>query len=103
VKSKLLTFPGGRFNPADEGERVRFAGYALYRRAAEAVTLRAFANELLDSHGRERALVVLGDLNDEPAAAATQILLGPPGSEIGTPGLDRPDQGDGARLWTSAR
>jgi endonuclease/exonuclease/phosphatase family metal-dependent hydrolase len=67
-------------------------------RAAEAVTLRAFANRLLDGQGRERAVIVLGDLNDEPAAATTQILLGPPGSEIGTPGFVRPDQGDGARL-----
>ena len=103
LKSKLLTFPGGRFSPRDEGERARFAGYALYRRAAEAVTLRAFANRLLDGHGRERAVIVLGDLNDEPAAATTQILLGPPGSEIGTPGFERPDQGDGARLWNLPR
>jgi endonuclease/exonuclease/phosphatase family metal-dependent hydrolase len=47
-------------------------------------------------------LVVLGDLNDEPTAATTQILLGSPGSEIGTPGFERPDRGDGARLWNLA-
>jgi endonuclease/exonuclease/phosphatase family metal-dependent hydrolase len=99
LKSKLLTFHGGRFDPRDEGERARFAGYALYRRAAEAVTLRALANRLLDGQGRERAVIVLGDLNDEPTAATTQVLLGPPGSEIGTPGFDRPDQSDGSRLW----
>ena len=102
LKSKLLTFPGGRFNPRDEGERARFAGYALYRRAAEAVTLRTFANRLLGGGGSERALVVLGDLNDEPEAATTQILLGPPGSEIGTAGFERPDQGDGSRFWNLA-
>ena len=28
-------------------------------------------------HGDERAVIVLGDLNDEPLAATTQILLGP--------------------------
>lgn len=39
LKSKLLTFPGGRFSPHDEDERARFAAYALYRRAAEAATL----------------------------------------------------------------
>jgi hypothetical protein len=33
-KSKLLTFPNGRFAPTDEGERARFAAYALYRRTA---------------------------------------------------------------------
>jgi endonuclease/exonuclease/phosphatase family metal-dependent hydrolase len=99
LKSKLLTFPGDRFSPRDEGERARFGAYGLYQRAAEAVTVRALADRLLDGLGRERAVVVLGDLNDEPQAATTQILLGPPGSEIGTQGFDRPDQGDGDRLW----
>jgi hypothetical protein len=28
LKSKLLTFPGGRFNPRDEDERARYAAYA---------------------------------------------------------------------------
>jgi endonuclease/exonuclease/phosphatase family metal-dependent hydrolase len=102
LKSKLLSYPDGRLNPRDEGERARYAAYALYLRAAEAVTLRAFADELLDGQGRERAVIVLGDLNDEPAAATTQIPLGPPGSEIGTPGFGRPDEGDGSRLWSLA-
>jgi hypothetical protein len=30
------------------------------------------------------------------------VLLGPPGSELGTPGFDRPDQGDARRLWNLA-
>jgi endonuclease/exonuclease/phosphatase family metal-dependent hydrolase len=47
-------------------------------------------------------VIVLGDLNDEPTAATTQILLGPSGSEIGTPGFERPDQGDGSRRWNLA-
>jgi endonuclease/exonuclease/phosphatase family metal-dependent hydrolase len=46
--------------------------------------------------------MVMGDLNDEPQTATTQILLGPPGSEIGTPGADRPDKGDGSRLLNLA-
>jgi endonuclease/exonuclease/phosphatase family metal-dependent hydrolase len=102
LKSKLLSYPGGRISPRDEGERARFGAYALYLRAAEAVTLRAFADELLAGEGRERPVILLGDLNDEPAAATTQIPLGPPGSEIGTPGFGRPDRGDGARLWNLA-
>jgi predicted extracellular nuclease len=102
LKSKLLTFPGGRFSTSDEGERARFAAYALNRRAAEAVTVRATATDLLDGHGRDRAVLVLGDLNDEPAAATTQILQGPPGSEIGTGGFTHPDRGDGQRLWNLA-
>jgi endonuclease/exonuclease/phosphatase family metal-dependent hydrolase len=102
LKSKLLSFPGGRFSPHDEGERARFGAYALDRRAAEAVTVRAEADALLGGQGADRAVIVLGDLNDEPLAATTQILLGPPGSEIGTTGFDRPDQGDATRLWNLA-
>jgi predicted extracellular nuclease len=107
LKSKLLSFPPGpsgksRFQPRDEGERARVAAYALYRRTAEAVTVRALADELLDGQGQARQVMVMGDLNDEPQAATTQILLGPPGSELGTPGAGRPDQGDKARLWNLA-
>src|SRR6476660_7135721 len=81
-KSKLLTFPPNRFSPQDEGERARFGAYALYRRAAEAVTVRATATALL---------------------ATTQILNGPTGSEIGTGGLNQPDHGDRQRLWIWAQ
>jgi hypothetical protein len=49
LKSKLLTFPGGRFQPDDEGQRARFAAYALYRRATEAATLRTWATTALAS------------------------------------------------------
>lgn len=102
LKSKLLSYPGGRFQPRDEGERARYGAYALYRRAAEATALRALADELLDGDGRQRDVAVLGDLNDEVQAATTQILLGPPGSEIGTPGYKMADKGDTARLWNVA-
>jgi endonuclease/exonuclease/phosphatase family metal-dependent hydrolase len=101
LKSKLLQFPGG-FQPADEGERARFGAYALYRRAAQATTVREFADGLLNGDGENRAVIVLGDLNDEPLAATTQILLGAGGSEIGTAGELRPDQGDAWRLWNLA-
>ncbi|MEX3104539.1 MULTISPECIES: endonuclease/exonuclease/phosphatase family protein [unclassified Streptomyces] len=102
LKSKLLTYPGNRFFPHDEGERARYGAYALYRRAAEAVALRALADDLLADDGRARDVAVVGDLNDEVQAATTQILLGPPGSEIGTPGYNLPDQGDRTRLWDVA-
>ncbi|MFZ4143703.1 endonuclease/exonuclease/phosphatase family protein [Streptomyces griseoincarnatus] len=102
LKSKLLSYPNGRFQPRDEGERARYGAYALYRRAAEAAALRALADRLLEGDGRERDVAVLGDLNDEVQAATTQLLLGPPGSEIGTPGYDRPDRGDAVRLWDVA-
>jgi endonuclease/exonuclease/phosphatase family metal-dependent hydrolase len=102
LKSKLLTFPGGRFQPIDKDQRARFTAYALYRRNAEATTLRVWASAALDDAGQGRRVIVTGDLNDTPEAATTQLLLGPPGSEIGTPGFDRPDQGDRQRLWNLA-
>ncbi|MGL5827733.1 MAG: endonuclease/exonuclease/phosphatase family protein [Nocardioides sp.] len=99
-KSKLLTFPGGRFTPKNEDERARYATYALHRRAAEAATVRTHATSLLT--GRVDDVIVLGDLNDTTEAATTQILQGPPGSEIGTRGYDQPDNGDPQRLWNLA-
>ena len=100
LKSKLLTFPGGRFTPRDEDERARYAVYALHRRAAEAAGIRAYVTRLL-TEDPGSAVVVAGDLNDEPQAATTQILHGPPGSEVGTGGFDRPDAGDAQRLWNT--
>jgi len=67
----------------------------------EAATVRAAATDLL-GRGKERRLVVLGDLNDVPEAATTQIPARPPGSEIGTGGFNQPDRGDGQRLWNLA-
>ncbi len=102
LKSKLLSYPDGRFAPRNEDERARYAAYALYRRAAEATTVRTEANAVLEGDGQRRRLVVLGDLNDTEQAATTQTLLGPGGSEIGTAGFDVPDQGDAWRLWNLA-
>lgn len=99
LKSKLLTFPGERFQPSDEGERARFAAYALYRRAAEAATLRVWASTALATGD---PLVLCGDLNDTVQAATTQLLLGPPGSEINTASFEHPDKGDAQRLWNLA-
>ena len=106
-KSKLLSFPGvapdrPRFDTRDEGERARFGLYALTQRAAEAATVRAWATEALDDAGQQRRVIVCGDLNDLPQAATTQILLGPPGSQLGTSGFERPDRGDANRLWNLA-
>ncbi|MFE0250343.1 endonuclease/exonuclease/phosphatase family protein [Streptomyces sp. NPDC059010] len=107
LKSKLLTYPANgdkkRFQPHDEAERARFGAYALYRRAAEAVTLRALADRLLEGEGRERDVAVLGDMNDVVNAATTQILLGPPGSELDRErAFLKPDLGDAFRLWNVA-
>jgi hypothetical protein len=63
LKSKLLTFPGGRFNPRDEDERARYAVYALHRRAAEAAGIRSYVTALLDGQGPGR------DHPDPPRAA----------------------------------
>ncbi|MGV9366038.1 endonuclease/exonuclease/phosphatase family protein [Amycolatopsis sp. NPDC003731] len=100
-KSKLLTFPGGQFGTQDEGQRARYGAYALYRRTAEAVAVRELATAALAA-GHDQRVIVLGDLNDEPTAATTQILQGPTGSEIGTAGFNHPDSGDPQRLWNLA-
>lgn len=106
LKSKLLSYPAPpgrtRFNPHNEGERARFGAYALFRRAAEAVTARATVDGLLRGREKTRNLVLAGDLNDQPLAATTQILYGPPGSQLGTTAFDRPDKGDAVRLWNLA-
>jgi endonuclease/exonuclease/phosphatase family metal-dependent hydrolase len=107
LKSKLLTFPGHGpdhpgFDTRDEGERARFGLYALGQRAAEAATLRAWATDQLQGAGQQRHVLVCGDLNDTPQAATTQLLLGPPGSQLGTGGFSRPDAGDSNRLWNLA-
>jgi endonuclease/exonuclease/phosphatase family metal-dependent hydrolase len=94
-------FPGGRFQPRDEAERAGFAAYALNRRAAEAATLRVLVTAALSQAGQP-PLILTGDLNDTIQAATTQLLLGPPGSEIGTKGFNAPDAGDGQRLWNLA-
>ena len=105
LKSKLLSFPNlsgqPRFTTNDEDERARIGGIALLQRAAEVVTLRVKATEILKRDPGE-ALIVLGDLNDVTDAATTQILQGALGSEIGTAGFNRPDQGDRQRLFNLA-
>ena len=104
-KSKLLTFtsPTGasRFETNDENERARVAGLALLLRTAEAIAVRVKVNQLLAQNSGD-AVIILGDLNDTPSAATTQILQGPTGSEIGTNGFKLPDKGDPMRLFNLA-
>lgn len=105
LKSKLLTFPrpagGSAFEPRDENERAQVAGIALMRRSAEAVTVRIRANALLAGNANA-PLIVLGDFNDVPDAQTSLLFTGPTGSELGTLGFSRPDQGDDARLFNVA-
>lgn len=109
-KSKLISYArkaglvgGSQFQPNDEGERYRYAAYALFKRTGEAVTIRARLNEVLaGGGGQNTAVVFCGDLNDVVEAATTQILQGPSGSEIGTTGFSRADQGDKFRMWNLA-
>lgn len=86
LKSKLLSYPNfgrnrPRFFPRDENERARTAAFALLKRTAEATAIRVEANGVLEPDNGE-ALIVLGDFNDVPEAATTQIVKGPPGSEF---------------------
>jgi len=100
LKSKLLTFPGGSFSTRDEGLRAQVAAAALIRRTAEAAHVRREVNGLLAGNAAD-GVILLGDLNDGPQAATPQLLLGAPGSEIGTLGFDRPDQDDAGRLFNT--
>jgi endonuclease/exonuclease/phosphatase family metal-dependent hydrolase len=76
LKSKLITYPGGRFAPQNEDERTIGAGLGLLRRTAEAVSVRSYLNDLMKPEGTART-IVLGDFNDEPRAATTQLFMGP--------------------------
>lgn len=80
-QSELLTFPDGRFQPRDEGERARFAADDLYRRARKRSPLEPPQPNFLTPNPHA-AVIVLGDLNDEVDAATIQVLNGPPGSEM---------------------
>jgi endonuclease/exonuclease/phosphatase family metal-dependent hydrolase len=97
LKSKLLTFPreggGSSFEPRDENERALGAGIALMRRAAEAVTVRGFVNRAMETSPAVHT-IVLGDFNDEPLAATSQIFCGPADSDVKSA-----DQGDPVRLY----
>jgi endonuclease/exonuclease/phosphatase family metal-dependent hydrolase len=103
LKSKLLTF-GGNFSTSDEQLRAHTAYFSLERRAAEATTLREHVSDLLAT-GRQ--VIVLGDMNDGPEAATTQILYGPPGSQPRGPddaqraagAFQRADANDPRRLF----
>jgi endonuclease/exonuclease/phosphatase family metal-dependent hydrolase len=118
-KSKLISYArqggvvgGSQFQPNDEGERYRYSAYGLYKRTGDAMTIRERLNEILADPldpgnitagtGRNTAVIFCGDLNDTVEAATTQIVQGPSGSEIGTDGFQRGDQGDGFRMWNLA-
>jgi endonuclease/exonuclease/phosphatase family metal-dependent hydrolase len=103
LKSKLLTF-GNNFSTANETLRAHTAYFALERRAAESASVREHVTGLL-AVGRD--VVVLGDLNDGPEAATTQILYGPPGGQPRGPedathttgAFQRPDADDVRRMF----
>ncbi|WP_200216021.1 endonuclease/exonuclease/phosphatase family protein [Micromonospora coerulea] len=102
LKSKLLTYPGGRRYPRNENERARGAGYALLRRTAEAVALRVHLNDVLAEaavNGQPGTPTILcGDLNDGPDAVTTVLLEGPADGDV-----HRPDKGDAVRLYNLGR
>lgn len=105
LKSKLLTF-GSNFSTTNETLRARAAYFALQIRAAEAATLREHVTDTLAA-GRDA--ILLGDLNDGPEAATTQVLYGPPGSQPRGPedathangAFQRPDGSDAMRLFNA--
>ncbi len=96
LKSKLLTYPGGRRFPKSEDERARGAGFALMRRAAEAAAIRVHLNAEMRT-GPPVPTVLAGDFNDGPDAVTSVMLTGP---ADGDP--NRPDLGDPVRLYNLA-
>lgn len=80
LKSKLISYPaaggGTRFSPTSEDERATGAALALYRRAVEAATVRGYVNTTMAARDGTH-VIVLGDVNDEPRAQTSQLLLGP--------------------------
>ncbi len=101
LKSKLLTYPNGRRFPTSEDERARGAGYALLRRAAEAVAVRVQLNKALTAAAKDGEpgvpTILCGDLNDGPDAVTTALLGGPDDGSV-----TRPDKGDPVRLYNLA-
>jgi predicted extracellular nuclease len=102
LKSKLITYPPDpqrphviRRSPRDEDERAREEGSAVIKRTVEAVALRVFANALVTQN--QQPLILLGDFNDVPNAATTQILRGTEDLS-----LVRRDKGDDTRLYNLA-
>jgi endonuclease/exonuclease/phosphatase family metal-dependent hydrolase len=93
LKSKLITYPGGRFAPRNEDERATGAGLGLLRRTAEAVTVRKQLNVMMTPEATTQT-IVLGDFNDEPHAATTQMFLGPEDTDATST-----DKFDYARLY----
>jgi endonuclease/exonuclease/phosphatase family metal-dependent hydrolase len=96
LKSKLPSFPGDRSFPLDEDERARGIGYALNRRAAEAVAVRVQLNRWMPREP-DVPVILAGDFNDEPRAVTTALLAGPDDTN-----LNRPDLGDPYRLYNLA-
>ncbi|SCL27233.1 Metal-dependent hydrolase, endonuclease/exonuclease/phosphatase family [Micromonospora rhizosphaerae] len=101
LKSKLLTYPDNRRYPKSEDERARGAGYALLRRAAEAVAVRVQLNKVMTASATDGEpgvpTFLCGDLNDGPDAVTTTLLSGPSDGDI-----NRPDKGDPVRLYNLA-
>ena len=96
-------FPGGRFTPRDEGERARFAGYALYRRDGRGGTVRGVreraarrARAATRGHRARRPQRRAARSDDADPARARPARRSAPA------GFDQPDQGDAQRLWNLA-
>jgi endonuclease/exonuclease/phosphatase family metal-dependent hydrolase len=83
LESKLMTVIGGRSLAEREEQRALLTHEASLRRGREALRLRACVNDLLAD---EKPTLLLGDLNDLPDAATTQLLYGPPGCQPRGPG-----------------
>jgi hypothetical protein len=108
LKSKLLSFPGGLFSTTNETLRTTVGLFAVDRRAAEAMTVRQAVNGLLAA---KRNVIVLGDFNEGPDAATTEMFYGPAGGQPRGPedaatascAFQRADNADAVRLFNVCR
>jgi len=59
LKSKLLSYPNGRFNPRNEGERARYGGYALNLRACSGAKIADVTTTQLSALSSSTAYVTI--------------------------------------------
>ncbi len=92
LKSKLPSYPGGRFYSLNNDEWARGVAQSLIVRTAQACALRCYLNSLM--FGNNEPFIVAADFNDGPHALTTKIVAGPVDRS-----LSRPDKNDDVRLY----
>ncbi len=106
LKSKLLTYPGGRFSPRSESEGPLVAHFALLPRVAEAAPVRELENTsqccsiraVTSSYWETSTTVRKQQRRRFHVAAPAARARGPDGVTNRNSGFKKPDAGDAQRL-----